>query len=93
MKKFLSTIKGEVYGFVEGDIVSDALHLYPLYTSAVASWNIPMMHVIGNHDFDKRYAEAGRTLDKTKGYGEQTYEAFFGPTDYSLNIGIFMLFV
>lgn len=35
MKKFLSTIKGEVYGFVEGDIVSDALHLYPLYTSAV----------------------------------------------------------
>ncbi|MFR5656702.1 MAG: hypothetical protein ACLUDU_01285 [Butyricimonas faecihominis] len=31
--------------------------------------------------------------DKTKGYGEQTYEAFFGPTDYSLNIGIFMLFV
>ena len=87
VKKFLSTIKGEVYGFVEGDIVSVALHLYPLYTSAVASWNIPMMHVIGNHDFDKRYAEAGRTLDKTKGYGEQTYEAFFGPTDYSLNIG------
>lgn len=35
VKKFLSTIKGEVYGFVEGDIVSDALHLYPLYTSAV----------------------------------------------------------
>lgn len=86
VKKFLNTKQGDVYGFVEGDIVSDALHLYPLYTSAVASWNIPIMHVIGNHDFDQKFAAFSHTGNKKK-YAEHEYESFFGPTDYSLNIG------
>lgn len=87
VRQFVADMEGEVYGFVEGDIVSDALHLYPLYVSAVASWGIPMMHVIGNHDFDKRYAAADRVGNLQQGYGEKIYESYFGPTDYSLNIG------
>lgn len=87
VKNFLKTIEGETYGFVEGDIVSDALHLYPLYVSAVSSWGIPMMHVIGNHDFDLEYAEASEVDDWAEGYAEKKYESYYGPTDYSLNIG------
>lgn len=87
VKDFLKTLDGETYGFVEGDIVSDALHLYPLYVSAVSSWGIPMMHVIGNHDFNLNYAEASEEADWRKGYAEKNYESYYGPTDYSLNIG------
>ena len=87
VKEFLTTIDGEVYGFVEGDIVADALHLYPLYISTVSSWNIPMMHVIGNHDFDLNYKEASTVGNLSDGYAEKKYESYFGPTDYSLNIG------
>ena len=45
-----------------------------------------MMHVIGNHDFDQKFAAFSHTGNKKK-YAEHEYESFFGPTDYSLNIG------
>ncbi len=87
VKAFVAQLKGDVYGFVEGDIVSDALHLYPLYTSAVASWGISLMHVIGNHDFDLKYEALSRVGNVSKKYAEHTYEDYYGPTDYSLNLG------
>lgn len=77
----------EVYGMTLGDNVWDAMTLFPAYKASVSSLGFTMFHTIGNHDFDLNYNDLYNTENPLDNYAEQTYESFFGPTDYSFNIG------
>lgn len=75
-----------VYGVALGDIVWDAMDLYPVWCDAISSMDMTMYHVIGNHDFNQQYKALSRSDDKTN-YGEMVFNKYFGPVDYSFNIG------
>lgn len=77
----------EILGMTLGDNVFDAMGLFPSYKSSVSSLGITMFHTIGNHDFDLNYNDRHNTTDPLSNYAEQNYELFFGPTDYSFNVG------
>lgn len=70
-----------------GDLVFDMMPLFPDYAASLERIGIPVFQTIGNHDFDKRYKDLHKMPAGTPVYAEQTYEDYFGPTDYSFNIG------
>jgi hypothetical protein len=68
-----------VFGVSLGDIVHDNLSLFPLVNEVQGKLGIPWHNVIGNHDLDFDAADdAGANA---------TFEAIYGPTTYSANIG------
>ena len=77
----------EVYAMTLGDNVFDKMNLFPVYKSMLSSFHIPVFSTIGNHDFDLQYSDLHNTKDPLGNYAEETYESFFGPTDYSFNVG------
>nr|WP_320039333.1 calcineurin-like phosphoesterase family protein [uncultured Bacteroides sp.] len=77
----------EIIGMTLGDNVWDAMGLFPLYKATVSNLGFTIFHTIGNHDFDLNYNDRHNTTDASVNYAEKTYESFFGPTDYSFNIG------
>lgn len=77
----------EIIGMTLGDNVWDAMGLFPLYKATVSNLGFTIFHTIGNHDFDLNYNDRHNTTDTSGNYAEKTYESFFGPTDYSFNIG------
>ncbi|NJO68199.1 MAG: TonB-dependent receptor [Bacteroidetes bacterium] len=77
----------EIYGMALGDIVFDVMNLFPVYKASVSSLGLTMFHTIGNHDLDSAYNDLNNTADPLQNYGEQAYESYFGPADYSFNIG------
>lgn len=77
----------EIIGMTLGDNVWDAMGLFPLYKATVSNLGFTIFHTIGNHDFDLNYNDRHNTTDASGNYAEKTYESFFGPTDYSFNIG------
>lgn len=88
IKNYIKGLSGkETYGMALGDMVYDVMDLFPLYKSAVSSMGLTMFHTIGNHDFNLTYNSLHNTVNPLDNYGEQNYESFFGPTDYSFNIG------
>lgn len=72
-------IEGISFGLSLGDLVGDDLSLHPPYISAVSKIGIPWYNVIGNHDlnFDA----------DTDSLSDETFEANFGPANYSFNYG------
>lgn len=76
----------EVYGMMLGDIVWDAMQLFAPYKESIAKLDLTMYHTIGNHDFDLQYAALSNTTN-TDEWAEHVFEANFGPTDYSFNVG------
>jgi len=70
--------RNAVFGVTCGDLVHDAMDLFPRYRSAVASLGVPFFQVVGNHD-----------LDPARGSlrGTGTFESYFGPAHYSFNVG------
>lgn len=70
-----------------GDLVFDAMPLYPEYAASCKLMGIPVYQTIGNHDFDKHYQDLHNMRYGTRIYAEHYYHDFFGPTDYSFNIG------
>lgn len=68
-----------IHGVCVGDIVWDSLELFPEYNKAVAQMGIPFFQCLGNHDMD--YNKGG---DETS---DDTFQKFYGPTDYSFNRG------
>ena len=77
----------EVVGMTLGDLVFDNMKLYPEYKASVENTGATFFQCIGNHDFDKRYQDLHNMAEGTPVYGEMMYHKFFGPTDYSFNIG------
>lgn len=78
--EYVKTLSGPVYGYSLGDMVWDQMdYLNRQYKEVITSLNIPVFHVIGNHDFDVKAA----TNDATADY----FRKSFGPVNYSFNIG------
>lgn len=79
--------KREVVGMTLGDLVFDNLSLYPAYADSWKNMGLTSFQCIGNHDFDRRYQALNNMRTNSARYGEQVYGKYFGPTDYSFNIG------
>lgn len=79
--------KREVIGLALGDIVFDNMGLYDDYISSVSNLGMTMFQCIGNHDFEKKYQDLHNMPLGSPVYGEMYYYKYFGPTDYSFNIG------
>lgn len=78
----------EIYGMVLGDLVGDAMDLFIPYKQSVSDLGICVFSVIGNHDHNERYtAESNIATSVSSSYAEQVYEHYFGPYNYSVNIG------
>jgi hypothetical protein len=66
------------FGVTCGDLVHDAMELFPRYRSAVAGLGLPFFQVVGNHDLDPARGSVR---------GTATFETYFGPDHYSFNVG------
>ncbi|OJU40550.1 MAG: TonB-dependent receptor [Bacteroidales bacterium 45-6] len=76
-----------IYAITLGDNVFDEMELFEPYRAMLSSLSVPVFSVIGNHDFDLRYNDLHNTKDSSGNYAEEIYESYFGPADYSFNIG------
>lgn len=72
-------IKNVTFGMSLGDLVGDALDLHNPYIDATKAVGIPWFNVMGNHDMNY---EA-----KADSLSDETFEANFGPANYSFNYG------
>ena len=77
----------EVVGMTLGDLVFDNMSLYGEYKASLENTGATFFQCIGNHDFDKQYQDLHNMAAGTPVYGEMVYNRYFGPTDYSFNIG------
>ena len=71
--------KQAILGISLGDLVGDDLSLHKPYIEAVKEIGLPWYNVMGNHDMNYEAKE-----DK---YSDETFEANFGPNNYSFNYG------
>lgn len=71
--------KEHSFGISLGDLVGDDLTLFYPYLHSISKIGLPWYHVYGNHDmnFDA----------KEDRYADETFEAVFGPANYSFNYG------
>lgn len=77
----------EVVGMTLGDLVFDNMALFDEYKASLKHTGATFFQCIGNHDFDKQYQDLHNMAMGTPVYGEMVYGRYFGPTDYSFNIG------
>ena len=77
----------EVVGMTLGDLVFDNMPLYNEYKQSCKNLGLTMFQTIGNHDFDKKYQDLHNMRIGAPIYAEHFYNQYFGPTDYSFNIG------
>ncbi len=77
----------EVVCMTLGDLVFDNMGLYDEYKASLQGMGMTVFQCIGNHDFDLRYQDLHNMAVGTPVYGEMEYYRYFGPTDYSFNIG------
>ena len=89
LKAFVDSIsrQREVVANTLGDLVWDSMPLFEEYASSFAGFKMTTFQCIGNHDFDKRYQDLHNMPLGTPYYAEQYYHRYFGPTNYSYNIG------
>lgn len=80
MRETAASIKDRpVYGLMLGDICHNDCSLYKQYVNSMSSNGFPTYHVIGNHDHDLNIAGDIASA--------RTFESWFGPTNYSFNLG------
>lgn len=77
----------EVVGATLGDLVFDNMALYDEYKTSLKNTGATFYQCIGNHDFNKQYQDLHNMGMGTPTYAEMVYGRYFGPTDYSFNIG------
>lgn len=72
-------VKNVAFGLSLGDLVGNDLSLHNPYIKVVKKVGLPWYNLIGNHDlnFDA----------KVDSLSDETFEANFGPANYSLNYG------
>lgn len=71
--------RNAVFGISLGDLVGDDLSLHPAYIDAVKEIGLPWYNVMGNHDMNYEAKEDHLS--------DETFEANFGPANYSFNYG------
>ena len=69
----------QVYGICLGDVVHEDMSLYEQYVSALGTLGYPTYNIIGNHDNDYNVSSDDEAA--------APYESYFGPRNYSFNIG------
>lgn len=69
----------QVYGVCLGDIVHEDMSLFSNYAAGLATLGYPTFNVLGNHDNDTAAADDAA--------GAKPFESWFGPRNYSFNIG------
>ncbi|WP_435522712.1 metallophosphoesterase family protein [Chryseobacterium indoltheticum] len=74
-----STKKNAVFGISLGDLVGDDLSLQKPYADVMKEIGLPWYNVMGNHDMNYDAKE-----DQ---FSDETFEANFGPANYSFNYG------
>lgn len=72
-------IKDMTFGLSLGDLVGNDLSLHQPYIKAVKKVGLPWYNLIGNHDMNFDV--------KSDSLSDETYEANFGPANYSFNYG------
>jgi hypothetical protein len=72
-------IKNVAFGISMGDLVQSNLDDHKYYASITGKIGVPWYNVIGNHDLN--------TDTKVDSLNHETFEATFGPVDYSFNYG------
>lgn len=77
----------EVIAMTLGDLVFDQMPLFDEYKTSVKNTGATFFQCIGNHDFDLRYQDLHNMEKGTPVYAEMIYNSYFGPTDYSFNMG------
>ena len=80
INKYAESSDKDVYAIHLGDVVYNYMTSYDHYLDASATATVPMINVIGNHDFDQH------TLFDTK-LGTPYFESYIAPQNYSFNIG------
>ena len=78
----LKTVQGistEVYGISLGDLVWDDMTLFSKYRQGLETMGFTTFNLPGNHDHDP--------AEPTDSLALKTYERYFGPANYSANIG------
>lgn len=78
---------GEVIGMSLGDVVFDNMNLYAQYKQSIRSKRMTFFQCIGNHDFQKAYADLHNSEPGVENYAERMFGRYFGPVNYSFNIG------
>lgn len=79
---------GEVVAMTLGDLVFDNMKLFPQYEASLKNHGkMTVFQCIGNHDFNKDHADLEHSTQDTENYGEKFYCHYFGPVNYSFNIG------
>ena len=78
---------GEVIGMTLGDVMFDNMKLYPQYVASLKNRRMTFFQCIGNHDFDKAYADLHNSELGATDYAERCFGEYFGPVNYSFNIG------
>lgn len=82
LKDVANGISGrQVYGICLGDIVHESMKLYANYVNGLSTTGFPTYNIIGNHDNDPSAADDDG--------GAVPWESYFGPRNYSFNIGKF----
>lgn len=80
LRETAATVSGrQVYGICLGDLVHNDPSLFSDYAAGLATLGYPTFNVIGNHDHDIYAADDDS--------GAEPYESWFGPRNYSFNIG------
>lgn len=89
LKEVIDSLKQsrEVVAMTLGDLVFDNMSLWSEYKQSVKNTGSTFFQCIGNHDLDQRYQDLHNMAAGTPVYGEMNYNHYFGPTDYSFNIG------
>ncbi|MGJ1432111.1 calcineurin-like phosphoesterase C-terminal domain-containing protein [Sphingobacterium spiritivorum] len=67
------------FGISLGDLVGDDLSLHPAYQTTIAKMGLPWFQVMGNHDMNYDAT--------TDSLSDESFEATFGPNNYSFNYG------
>jgi hypothetical protein len=80
LKELSSATKEDIYAICLGDLVYNYMTAYDDYMDVLATSPVPMVSVIGNHDYDQR------TLFESK-LGTAYFESYLAPLNYSFNIG------
>lgn len=77
--KYASTLTGNTYGIVLGDLVWNSPQLYPEYVRQTTRIGVPLFSVIGNHDHNEKVHNDTES--------DREFRNAVGPTYYSANIG------
>ena len=79
LKETAASTGRQVIGVCLGDLVHEDMSLYTQYTAGLKTLGYPTFNVIGNHDHNPSAADDAA--------GAANYESYFGPANYSFNIG------